>query len=83
VIGDAVNEAARLSEKAKGQPGGVLASGAAVRQAGESEQAAWRLLGEQQLRGRSRPTELAVPLAGAGAGPAADGSRPAPEPATS
>ncbi len=63
VIGDAVNEAARLSDVAKGHPGGVLASGPTVRQAGEAEQAAWRIVGREQLRGRSRMTEVAVPVA--------------------
>ena len=61
VIGDAVNEASRLSELAKQRPGGLLASGSALAQAPESERARWCLEGEQTLRGRSRPTETAVP----------------------
>ncbi|MBB4664135.1 adenylate/guanylate cyclase domain-containing protein [Conexibacter arvalis] len=62
VIGDAVNEAARLSELAKREPGRVLASGAAVARAGE-EAVAWALDGEVTVRGRSEPTRLARPAA--------------------
>ncbi|MCU1602519.1 MAG: hypothetical protein JWO22_3228 [Frankiales bacterium] len=57
VIGDTVNEAARLTELAKDQPGRLLASGRAVREAGAS----WSAVGEQVLRGRSQPTQLMVP----------------------
>jgi len=60
VIGDAVNEAARLSELAKREPGRVLASGAAVARAGE-EASCWSLDGEVTVRGRSAPTALARP----------------------
>lgn len=62
VIGDAVNEAARLSELAKREPGRVLASGAAVARAG-AEAAAWALDGEVVVRGRSEPTRLGRPAA--------------------
>ena len=63
VIGDAVNEAARLTELAKDRPGRVLASAAALRAAGEEEAARWRLEEPVVLRGRSAETELAVPAA--------------------
>ncbi len=61
VIGDPVNEAARLTEMAKGVPGGVLASSAAVAQASTSEAARWQVEGEVNLRGRSTPTTVARP----------------------
>ncbi len=60
VIGDPVNEAARLTELAKTRPSRLLASEAAVAAAGE-EGRHWRLAGEQTLRGRTRPTQLAEP----------------------
>jgi adenylate cyclase len=66
VIGDPVNEAARLSDLAKTQDGRVLASRAAVEKAGE-EAARWEVIGEKTLRGRPKPTELAVPRAAADA----------------
>lgn len=62
VIGDAVNEAARLSDLAKRDPGRVLASGAALARAGESESPHWQLDGEATLRGRDAPTQLATPV---------------------
>lgn len=62
VIGDPVNEAARLTELAKQQPSRVLASGAAVQRAAPGEAANW-LLGESiVLRGRSEPTVTATPV---------------------
>ena len=61
VIGDPVNEAARLSELAKSRPGMLLASAAAVEAAGEAEAGRWELGEEVELRGRSRPTTLATP----------------------
>ena len=57
VIGDPVNEAARLTELAKTTPGGVLASGPTVRGAGAAGEE-WRRVGTKALRGRSTPTEL-------------------------
>ncbi|MDW5594342.1 adenylate/guanylate cyclase domain-containing protein [Conexibacter stalactiti] len=62
VIGDPVNEAARLSDLAKRDAGRVLASGVALARAGEAEARSWRLEGEAQLRGRSEPTQLALPV---------------------
>jgi adenylate cyclase len=55
VIGDPVNEAARLTEQAKGRPGRVLASGGAVDRAG-AEGESWRQSAELHLRGRPDPT---------------------------
>jgi adenylate cyclase len=59
VIGDPVNEAARLTELAKREPGRVLASAATIRAAGLDEARHWSLDGEATLRGRASPTELA------------------------
>jgi adenylate cyclase len=61
VIGDAVNEAARLTELAKQEPGRVLASGAAVAAAGQDEGARWQLGDGVLLRGRGAVTRLARP----------------------
>jgi adenylate cyclase len=61
VIGPAVNEAARLTEVAKGRAIRVLASGETVRRAaGEAER--WRDVGTAALRGRSAPTATYEPL---------------------
>ncbi|WP_433762527.1 adenylate/guanylate cyclase domain-containing protein [Nocardia sp. CA-135398] len=64
VIGDPVNEASRLTELAKDQPGRVLASGSALYFADESEQDFWLTGEEVQLRGRRRKTRLAWPKDG-------------------
>ena len=61
VIGDPVNEAARLTELAKDEECRVLASEAAVRAAGDGEAEYWELGDAVQLRGRSQPTRLARP----------------------
>lgn len=61
VIGDPVNEASRLTELAKEEPGRVLASGSALYFAEESEQKCWISGEEVQLRGRPRKTRLARP----------------------
>ncbi|WP_345494662.1 adenylate/guanylate cyclase domain-containing protein [Nocardia callitridis] len=61
VIGDPVNEASRLTELAKDQPGRTLASGSALYFAEESEQASWESGEEVQLRGRRKKTRLAWP----------------------
>jgi adenylate cyclase len=60
VIGDPVNEAARLTELAK-ERGGVLASAAALEQADSEEAEQWRMDGAVELRGRGSETSLAVP----------------------
>ncbi|MEX1141581.1 MAG: adenylate/guanylate cyclase domain-containing protein [Thermoleophilaceae bacterium] len=85
VIGDPVNEAARLTELAKGHPTRVLASSHAVERAGADEGACWERGESVELRGRVEPTTVASPRAGApvrtapapGAG---TGSRSAPPP---
>ena len=55
-----MNEAARLCEEAKHDPGRLLASGSAVATAGE-EAAHWHRGGSRLLRGRDLPTELYRP----------------------
>ena len=62
VIGDPVNEAARLTEEAKRRLGRVLASEEAVVQAGD-EAGSWIVADEVQLRGRSVPTLVYEPSA--------------------
>lgn len=62
VIGDPVNEAARLTDLAKTTPGGVLAAGDAIALADVGEAARWRLGDAVTLRGRTTPTRLANPV---------------------
>lgn len=62
VIGDPVNEAARLTEIAKRMPERVVASGAAIDRAGADEAMRWKSGEEIQLRGRDRPTLTATPV---------------------
>jgi adenylate cyclase len=61
VIGDPVNEAARLTELAKDEECRVLASEAAVNVADRAEAEHWQLGDEVQLRGRAQTTRLARP----------------------
>jgi adenylate cyclase len=61
VIGDPVNQAARLSELAKSKAPRVLASASAVRASSSGEQPCWELGEEKVLRGRKEPTQLARP----------------------
>jgi adenylate cyclase len=61
VIGDPVNEAARLTELAKARPSRVLASESIIRRASEREAARWELGEPVVLRGRSEPTRIAAP----------------------
>ncbi|MDT5258081.1 MAG: adenylate cyclase [Mycobacterium sp.] len=61
VIGEPVNEAARLCELAKSQPGGLLATADTVEGASENERAHWSLGETVTLRGHERPTRLASP----------------------
>lgn len=63
VIGDAANEAGRLTAVAKHAPARLVASGAALAAASVEEAAAWVNVGDVQLRGKSRPTEVWEPLA--------------------
>ena len=60
VIGDPVNEAARLCDLAKEKEGKVLASAAAVERANEDEARHWKIGEEVELRGRSKPTKTAT-----------------------
>ncbi|MBY0441212.1 MAG: adenylate/guanylate cyclase domain-containing protein [Mycobacteriaceae bacterium] len=62
VIGDPVNEAARLTELAKFEQGRVLASAIAVRDALDAEALCWDVGEVVELRGRTAPTQLARPL---------------------
>ncbi len=64
VVGDPVNEAARLTELAKVDPCRLLASRSAILAAGEDEALHWCLVGHVQLRGRSAPSEVYQPAAG-------------------
>ncbi len=59
VMGDPVNEAARLNSQAKGLPGRVAAAGKLVADAAPDEQAHWEVLYSVVLRGRSERTEVA------------------------
>jgi adenylate cyclase len=61
VIGDPVNEAARLSDLAKGEAGRVLASAAVLDLAHLAEADEWDIGRSVTLRGRSRPTRLGTP----------------------
>jgi adenylate cyclase len=61
VIGDPVNEAARLCELAKERDGHVLASACALERAGEDEARRWETGEPVKLRGRSEETEPATP----------------------
>ncbi|MEA2478396.1 MAG: adenylate cyclase [Thermoleophilaceae bacterium] len=64
VIGDPVNEAARLCELAKQEDARVLASAAALEAAGDEEAGRWELGDPVQLRGRSEETRPATPVPG-------------------
>ncbi|MDT5082238.1 MAG: adenylate cyclase [Mycobacterium sp.] len=61
VIGDPVNEAARLADTAKALPGRTVASGAAIDRADVGERRHWAAGGSVVLRGRSEPTRTSVP----------------------
>jgi class 3 adenylate cyclase len=61
VVGDAVNEAARLADRAKDFEGRVLCSAAAIERADEAERRCWAVQGSEMLRGRSTPTEISAP----------------------
>jgi adenylate cyclase len=68
VIGDPVNEAARLCELAKAHAERVIASAATLEAAGPEEVANWRLGEQVALRGRAAETTLALPAAEVPAG---------------
>ncbi|ODQ87046.1 adenylate/guanylate cyclase domain-containing protein [Mycolicibacterium holsaticum] len=62
VVGDAVNEAARLADLAKDYRSRVLSSGAAIERASQEEQSRWASqCSEVLLRGRAAPTQLWAP----------------------
>jgi adenylate cyclase len=62
VIGDPVNEAARLTEQAKDRPERIVASQRIVDRADAGERNRWTFLEPLVLRGRLEPTVLAVPI---------------------
>jgi len=62
VIGDPVNEAARLTELAKLETGHVLASAIAVSGALDAEALCWDVGETVDLRGRTAPSQLARPV---------------------
>jgi adenylate cyclase len=64
VIGDPVNEAARLCELAKSWPQRLLASEAAITRADGSERGRWQFEESVTLRGRRTPTRIATPAPG-------------------
>ncbi|GAA2056882.1 adenylate/guanylate cyclase domain-containing protein [Williamsia deligens] len=61
VIGDPVNEAARLTEMAKGESARVLASARAIYLASDAEAECWDIGESVELRGRGLETKLARP----------------------
>ena len=61
VIGDTVNEAARLADLAKTFQGRVLCSDAAIVRADEAERQHWTSRGSTVLRGRSEATQISAP----------------------
>ncbi len=62
VIGEPVNEAARLCELAKSTDSHLLASSDTVSNASESERAYWTFGDTITLRGHDEPTRLALPV---------------------
>jgi adenylate cyclase len=62
VIGDPVNEAARLTQLAKETEGRVLASACTLDRVRTREQWRWRNDGHTTLRGRPEPTQLVIPV---------------------
>ncbi|RDB45721.1 adenylate/guanylate cyclase domain-containing protein, partial [Tsukamurella tyrosinosolvens] len=62
VIGDPVNESARLSEVAKRDTSLPVASEPAIMGAREAESQHWRFTDELELRGRDEFTRLYAPL---------------------
>jgi class 3 adenylate cyclase/MFS family permease len=62
VIGEPVNEAARLCELAKSYPGRLLATAETLQGASKNECARWSLGETVTLRGHEQPTRLASPV---------------------
>jgi adenylate cyclase len=65
VIGDAVNEAARLADLAKTSDRRILCSAAAIDRADEAEREWWADCYSTVLRGRSEATQISAPAADA------------------
>jgi adenylate cyclase len=63
VIGDAVNEAARLADLAKTSDRRILCSAAAIERADDVERGFWASKGSEVLRGRSDATHISAPEA--------------------
>jgi len=61
VIGDAVNEAARLADRAKDFDARALCSDVALRKADAGERAHWTECASEVLRGRLEPTRMSAP----------------------
>ncbi len=61
VIGDPVNEAARLADLAKTSDRRILCSSAAIDRADDAERKHWTAKGSEMLRGRSEATEISAP----------------------
>jgi adenylate cyclase len=62
VIGEPVNEAARLCELAKSTPTHLLASSETVQNSSEKECSHWTFGDTVTLRGHDEPTRLALPV---------------------
>jgi len=62
VIGDPVNEAARLADRAKISPARVLCSAAVLDAGDTAERRRWEHVGDEVLRGRSTPTAMYQPV---------------------
>jgi class 3 adenylate cyclase len=65
VIGDAVNEAARLADFAKSIDQKIVCSAAALNRADYEERRRWQPHGHTVLRGRTHPTPLFIPASAA------------------
>jgi adenylate cyclase len=63
VIGDPVNEAARLADLAKTSDRRILCSSAAIERADAGERGQWTAKGSEVLRGRTQATEISAPAA--------------------
>jgi class 3 adenylate cyclase len=62
VVGDPVNEAARLADRAKSLPGRVACSGDALERTTDDERKCWQLDVSEVLRGRAAATDISVPI---------------------
>lgn len=63
VIGDPVNEAARLADRAKATGERALCSAVALANADGAERAHWVEYASEVLRGRLEPTRMSAPTA--------------------